>query len=210
MNRYRCNFCGGEKTPFKEKSGSCWRCLRCRGAASLEYYHRTKGPPNPRAAPRPIHTFDGADRSRREWDRNNKEKRRAHKIVENAIVAGHIERLPCERCGDENTHAHHDDYSRPLEVMWLCPKHHKARHKELRIPAGSSADGRGSKPDLARRPRGRASDTRIQSRRGDGRGGPQPFTSNSAEQIAARRMSGPAGAPYVAGPRSFAVIAERP
>lgn len=33
--------------------------------------------------------------------------------------------LPCEVCGARNTHRHHDDISRPLEVRFLCPLHHK-------------------------------------------------------------------------------------
>jgi hypothetical protein len=27
--------------------------------------------------------------------------------------------------------AHHEDYDRPLDVMWLCQPCHKQRHKEL-------------------------------------------------------------------------------
>jgi hypothetical protein len=39
---------------------------------------------------------------------------------------------PCKNCGSViGVHAHHDDYSKPLDVMWLCPLHHKERHKEL-------------------------------------------------------------------------------
>lgn len=65
------------------------------------------------------------------WDANNPEKRRAQKTVENHLKARKIARQPCERCGAEKVHAHHDDYSKPLDVMWLCPKHHKERHREL-------------------------------------------------------------------------------
>lgn len=44
---------------------------------------------------------------------------------------------PCERCNSTlNVHAHHDDYSRPLDVIWLCPIHHKERHKELKCLNG--------------------------------------------------------------------------
>ncbi|UOF80573.1 putative hnhc nuclease [Caudoviricetes sp.] len=36
---------------------------------------------------------------------------------------------PCEVCGTDNkVHRHHDDYSKPLQVRFLCPKHHKAIH----------------------------------------------------------------------------------
>lgn len=40
-----------------------------------------------------------------------------------------IKRLACEICGDTNTHRHHPDYSKPLEVRLLCPQHHKQAHK---------------------------------------------------------------------------------
>ena len=43
-----------------------------------------------------------------------------------------LEKKPCEKCGTSKyVHAHHDDYSKPLDVLWLCPLHHKQRHKEL-------------------------------------------------------------------------------
>lgn len=31
-------------------------------------------------------------------------------------------------CGSRNAQAHHDDYSRPLDVTWLCPSCHAAEH----------------------------------------------------------------------------------
>lgn len=39
-----------------------------------------------------------------------------------------IIRLPCEVCGSINSQAHHDNYSEPLEVRWLCPLHHAEVH----------------------------------------------------------------------------------
>lgn len=37
---------------------------------------------------------------------------------------GVLVRQPCEVCGSK-AQAHHNDYSKPLEVRWLCPLHHK-------------------------------------------------------------------------------------
>jgi len=37
---------------------------------------------------------------------------------------------PCEVCGEKKTHGHHPDYSKQLDVMWLCAEHHKAWHLE--------------------------------------------------------------------------------
>lgn len=66
------------------------------------------------------------------WKAKNHEKYLAHKKVETALKAGSLKRQPCERCGAADlVHAHHDDYGRPLAVTWLCPKHHRERHREL-------------------------------------------------------------------------------
>jgi hypothetical protein len=47
-------------------------------------------------------------------------KRAAHCAVSNAIRAGRIMKAPCESCGNEKAQAHHDDYDKPLDVMWLA------------------------------------------------------------------------------------------
>src|ERR1700749_3180816 len=66
------------------------------------------------------------------WKAANPEKYRAHRAVEKALRTKEIFRQPCERCGTTHgVHAHHDDYSKPLEVMWLCCLHHRERHREL-------------------------------------------------------------------------------
>jgi hypothetical protein len=55
--------------------------------------------------------------------------RRAHQAVADAIKKRELTRQPCEICGDDYTVAHHDDYGRPLDVQWLCLKHHKRVHR---------------------------------------------------------------------------------
>lgn len=55
-----------------------------------------------------------------------------YKAVDRAIRKCLLTRLPCQMCGStKNVHAHHDDYENPLDVMWLCVVHHKARHAFL-------------------------------------------------------------------------------
>lgn len=60
------------------------------------------------------------------WRKRNPEKAFAHDVFAAAIRAGKIKRGVCEVCGSEKTDGHHDDYSKPLAVRWLCRKHHSA------------------------------------------------------------------------------------
>jgi len=67
-----------------------------------------------------------------EWSARNREKKRANGIVKKAIERGELERQSCEICKSAFTEAHHDDYSKPLSVRWLCVKHHNEWHKQKR------------------------------------------------------------------------------
>jgi hypothetical protein len=71
-------------------------------------------------------------KSKRKWGKANKHKRFAQSCVAKAINSGILYRKPCEICSSTHRiHAHHDDYSKPLDVIWLCPKHHGERHVEI-------------------------------------------------------------------------------
>ncbi len=69
-------------------------------------------------------------RALRKWEKNNRHKKNAHMKVQRAIIKGTVIRQPCF-CG-KKAEAHHEDYSKPLDVVWLCDFHHKERHKEIR------------------------------------------------------------------------------
>ena len=43
---------------------------------------------------------------------------------------GYIIPKPCEVCGEVKTQGHHEDYSKPYEVKWLCQKHHSEIHSK--------------------------------------------------------------------------------
>lgn len=49
----------------------------------------------------------------------------ARDAVRLAVRRGDLVRGRCETCGAERVEAHHDDYGKPLEVRWLCQKHHR-------------------------------------------------------------------------------------
>lgn len=55
---------------------------------------------------------------------------RAQNMVGNAIRNGKLVSEPCIVCGELKTHAHHDDYLKPLNVRWLCAIHHCQWHKQ--------------------------------------------------------------------------------
>jgi len=67
----------------------------------------------------------------RAWREEDGRRGKAHSAVGKAIRSGDLVRQPCIRCGEEKSVAHHEDYDKPLEVMWLCQTCHKQRHKEL-------------------------------------------------------------------------------
>lgn len=72
-------------------------------------------------------------RSRTAWRKRNPEKRKVHKLLENAIKRGELEKPEhCDLCSkDEQLHGHHHDYSWPLLVTWMCVICHKILHRRI-------------------------------------------------------------------------------
>ena len=67
----------------------------------------------------------------KKWRNADRRRSAAHNAVARALRSGQLIPIPCERCGDENSLAHHEDYDKPLDVVWLCHPCHKKRHKEI-------------------------------------------------------------------------------
>jgi hypothetical protein len=90
----------------------------------------------------------------------------ARSQINNAIRAGRVSRGTCVLLGPEcegMIEAHHDDYSQPLRVFWLCHRHHrKVETGNAVIPAdakpvevGPKVDGRKKNhPPTRMRPQG--------------------------------------------------------
>lgn len=70
---------------------------------------------------------DNTDRKRR-YREANPDKHAAHQAVTRALKRGELERRPCAVCGSSSVEGHHHDYTRPLEVTWLCKRHHLDAH----------------------------------------------------------------------------------
>jgi hypothetical protein len=64
----------------------------------------------------------------KEYREKYPKKYKAHSIVNYAVKSKKLFREPCEICGNKETHGHHDDYAKPLNVRWLCSEHHRQWH----------------------------------------------------------------------------------
>src|SRR5208283_2042787 len=71
------------------------------------------------------------DKDRKRYRQIYPNKYKAHMIVGTALRNGTLIRKSCEisSCTGK-AEAHHDDYSKPLDVRWLCRKDHRQWHKE--------------------------------------------------------------------------------
>lgn len=58
----------------------------------------------------------------KKWIQNNRHKKRCHYAISDAIRRGDIMRPDnCQECGIScKPDAHHPDYTKPLDVQWLC------------------------------------------------------------------------------------------
>jgi len=67
------------------------------------------------------------------WAKLNKVKRIAQQKATRAVIRGIIAKKDyCEDCGISGVkiHKHHHDYSKPLNVVFLCVKCHGVRHRK--------------------------------------------------------------------------------
>lgn len=104
------------------------RCTAAHAAATGKF----RGEKNPRWQ-------GGVSNDNMRYRRRQKErepvKEAARAAVYNALKRGDLVRRPCEKCGLEKSEGHHDDYSKPLEVRWLCRTHHVEHHQSLKDAA---------------------------------------------------------------------------
>lgn len=66
------------------------------------------------------------------WQEKYPERKKAHQTLQNALRDKKISKPDsCEVCGcKKKLHAHHYDYSKALEVVWVCVKCHRQLHSK--------------------------------------------------------------------------------
>ncbi len=75
-------------------------------------------------------------------ERTAKMKEKTHCLVQCARKKGVLKKEPCSVCGNPNSEAHHSNYSRPLEVTWLCRKHHGITRRGWKLKSRQSEETR--------------------------------------------------------------------
>ena len=116
-------------------------CTKCnKGGEGVRFYRK-------RTTPSGLsYTCTVCDRARDElWKSKNRtryneiryaymkrfpERQKARDAVKRALVRGELVKKSCEVCGEIKSQAHHEDYTKPLEVIWLCTTHHAKKHYE--------------------------------------------------------------------------------
>lgn len=73
-----------------------------------------------------------ASASKKRFTDRNPHKKKATSMVSAALRNGSLEKSDCESCGNPDVQGHHEDYSRPLDVVWLCVKCHSHYHRVRR------------------------------------------------------------------------------
>jgi len=97
----------GQPVPYRLAARYEYKCVACwrRYAAEWQRRERAKG------------------------DAAHIKKTRARAVVFGLKRRGVLTPEPCARCGAVKVHAHHLDYDKPLEIVWLCRRHHDAIHE---------------------------------------------------------------------------------
>ena len=120
--RRHCKSCRSEEAIMACENNPEYRKLRAKSALKYQKLHRDK-----------INLY------KREYDKKDKIRAQAHRLIAQRVYTTRnrkelrIEKKPCEKCNSVyRIHAHHPDYTKPLDVKWLCAKHHGEAHRIMR------------------------------------------------------------------------------
>lgn len=90
-----------------------------------------------------------------EWKKANWEKYTAHQIVRRAVKSGKINKPEeCQICKkkSDRIEGHHEDYNKPLEVIWMCSYCHLYHHQSSRFHAERTSEKTSKEDAMFRTP----------------------------------------------------------
>jgi hypothetical protein len=143
-----CNLCSSSSFEVRFYKGVTSRCADCHKAKvredranNPEYYRaydarRFQNDPKVKERHKRYQASEAGKRSletsRKKWTVEHPAERAAHVILGNSVRDGKvIKPLMCSVCGcGGRIHGHHDDYTKPLDVIWCCPKCHTDIHRK--------------------------------------------------------------------------------
>ena len=109
----------------------CRRCIMVKAGRAKQAKHPSTGAANPRWKNGAY--AENPKKWWKEWKRKNRIKNlvkyKARDKARYAFATGLIVKTPCSDCGtDIDLQMHHENYGKPLEVIWLCRPCHNGRH----------------------------------------------------------------------------------
>jgi len=117
------------------KDGKQYRCKECHVEVNRAWSNRNK---EKKKQYNRTQYLKYAEQGGRPSQKSSFEKRQARKKIWDAVKRGDVHMsTACEDCGRDNDklQAHHCDYSKPLDVRWLCAPCHGLLHAKERKQA---------------------------------------------------------------------------
>lgn len=108
----------------------CVECVKLRVRKHRETHDSTREYDRKRYRENPKRRINANERTK-EYRLKFPEKYKARTAVNNAVRDKRLKKEPCVICGNIRSTAHHEDYSKPLNVIWLCHLHHNRMHYKL-------------------------------------------------------------------------------
>jgi ribosomal protein S27AE len=141
MNKTKvCKVCGEELAlTFFDMSKNRLGKKYHRGICRFCYNQKYQGKNNKGIEERKVSNIDKFRTAEREggrrWRQSHRQEHYVHTLLNRAIKSGIVtKQIKCSKCGigGVKINAHHEDYSKPYDVIWLCDKCHAERHKQIR------------------------------------------------------------------------------
>lgn len=131
-----CKKCGAEKPLScyyahpKMKDGHDSKCKDCAKKMAADVRNRDieRTREYDRERSKLPHRMKANAENTKRYREREKRRYKCNNAVNNALRDGRLQKMPCWICGSEQVEGHHPDYDSPLDVVWLCPIHHKEIH----------------------------------------------------------------------------------